>query len=114
MQKYIKKVLGSGTTTPIISNDEMEGIMKIVKSLEYYGLLIKGVSETIQNDAKEQKGGFLIMSLGTLGASLLGNMLVGIEINIAGYGSNDLQSKDFQFNKGKGIIRADYGSKLDF
>ena len=107
-------VYASHATTPIISNDEMEDIMKIVKSLEYYGLLIKGVSETIQNDAKEQKGGFLSMLLGTLGASLLGNILVGTKINIAGYGSKDLQSKDFQFNKGKGIIRADYGSKLDF
>ena len=50
-----KKILGSGTTTLIISNDEMEDIMKIVKSLEDSGLLLKGVSETIQNEAKEQK-----------------------------------------------------------
>ena len=53
----------------------MNDIMKIVKSLEDSGLLIKGVSETIQNVAKEQKGGFLEMLLGTLGASLLGNLL---------------------------------------
>ena len=53
-----KKILGSGTTTLIISNDEMEDIIKIVKSPEDSGLLLKGVSETIQNEAKEQKGGF--------------------------------------------------------
>ena len=102
-----KKILGSGnnaTTTIIISNDEMEDIMKIVKSLEDSGLLLKGVSETIQNEAKEQKGGFLSMLLGTLGVSLLGNMLTGKGITRAGYGSN----------RGKGIIRAGYGSKLDF
>ena len=49
--------------------------MKIVKSLEDFGLLIKGVSKTIQNEARKQKGGLLGMLLGTLGASLLGNML---------------------------------------
>ena len=62
-----KKILGSGnnnTTTLIISNDEMEDIIKIVKSLEDSGLLLKGVSETVQNEAKEQKGGFLNMLFG--------------------------------------------------
>ena len=63
-----KKILGSGTTTLIISNDEMEDIMNIVKSLENSGLLKKEV-ETIQNVAKEQKGRFLSMLLGTLGVS---------------------------------------------
>ena len=65
-----KKILGSGTTTLIISNDEMEDIIKIVKSLEDSGLLLKGVSETIQNGAEGQKGEFVNMLLGTLGASL--------------------------------------------
>ena len=83
-----KKILGSGTTTLIISNDEMEDIIKIVKSLEDSGLLLKGVSETIQNEAKEQKGGFLSMLLCTLGASLLGNFLAGKGINRAGAGFN--------------------------
>ena len=59
-------MLGSGTTTIIISNEEMNDIMKIIKSLEESGLLIKGVSELIKNEAKEQKGALL----GTLGASL--------------------------------------------
>ena len=72
-----KKILGSGTTTLIISNDEMNDIIKIVKSLENSGVLLKGVSETIQHEAKEQRGGFLSMLLGTLGASLLGNLLTG-------------------------------------
>ena len=53
----------------------MNDIMKIIKSLEESGSLIKGVTETIKNEAKEQKGGFLGMLLGTLGASLLGNLL---------------------------------------
>ena len=71
-----KKILGSGTTALIISNDEMEGI-KIVKSLEDSDLLLKGISEAIQNEAKEQKGVFLSILLGTVGASLLGNILAG-------------------------------------
>ena len=73
-----KKNLGSGqNTTLIISNDEMEDILKIVKYLEDSGLLLKGVNETIKNEAKEQKGGFLSTLLGTLGASLLRDMLFG-------------------------------------
>ena len=72
-----KKMLGSGTTTLIISNDEMNDIIKIVKSLEDSVVILKGVSETIQHEAKEQRGGFLSMLLGTLGASLLGNLLIG-------------------------------------
>ena len=55
-----KKISDSGTTTLIISNDEMENIIKIVKSLKDSGLLLKWVSETIQNEAKEQKEGFLV------------------------------------------------------
>ena len=72
-----KKMLGSGTTTLIISNDEMNDIIKIVKSLENSGVLLKSVSETIQHEAKEQRGGFLSMLLGTLGVSLLENLLTG-------------------------------------
>ena len=72
-----KKIYGSGTTTSVISNEEMNDIMKIVKALEDSNILLKGVSETIKNETKEQKGGFLSMLLGTLGASLLGNLLTG-------------------------------------
>ena len=74
-----KKILGSdhsNNTTLIISNDEMDDILKILKYLEDSGLLLKGFSETIQNEAKEQKGGFLSMLLGTLGASLHGDLLI--------------------------------------
>ena len=72
-----KKMFGSGNTTLIISNEEMNDIMKIVKSLERSGLSIKGVIKTVKNETKEQKGGFLRMLLGTLGASLSGNLLTG-------------------------------------
>ena len=66
----------------------MEDIMKIAKSLEDSGLLLQGVSETIQNEVKEQKGEFFGVLLGTLCASLLGNMLTGKGIIRAGYGNN--------------------------
>ena len=114
-----KKISGSGhrpsssslhnnTTTLIISNDEMEDIIKIVKSLEDSGLLLKGVSETVQNEAKEQKGGFVSMLLGTLGASLLGNILAGKGINRAGKGQEINRASE-------GIVRAGYGNtKMDF
>ena len=92
-------MLGSGVTTLIISNDEMNNILKIVKSLENSGLLLKGVSETIQHEAKEQRGGFLSMLLGTLGASLLGDIL-----------SKGLSGKDV-IRASEGTIRAGYGSK---
>ena len=97
MQEYIKKILGSGnnTTTLIISNDEMKDIIKIVKSVEDSGLLLKGVSEIVQNEAREKKGGFLSMLLRALSASLLGNILASKEINKAG----------------EGVIRAGYGNK---
>ena len=68
-------MFGSGNTTLITSIEEMNDIMNIVKSLEESGLLIKNVSQTIKNEAKEQKGGFLGMLLGTLVASLLENLL---------------------------------------
>ena len=96
-----KKILGSGhnNITLIISNDEMDYILKIVKSLEDSGVLLKGVSETIHNEAKEQRGGFLSMLLGTLGASLLGDIL---SKGLAGKGVT---------RAGEGTIRAGYGSK---
>ena len=94
-----KKMLGSETTTLIISNDEMDDILKIVKSLEDSNILLKGVSETIQHEAKEQRGGFLSMLLGTLGASLLGDIL-----------SKGLSGKGV-IRAGEGTIRAGYGSK---
>ena len=93
-----KKILGSGNTTLIISNKDIEDLIKIVKSLKDSGLLLKGVTESVQNEIKEQKGGFLSMLLGTLGASLLGNLLAGKAINRAV----------------EGIVRADGGNNTDF
>ena len=103
-----KKIVGSGkhpsdsashnNAVLVISSDEMKDIIEIVKSLEDSGLLLKGVCETIRNEAQEQKIGFLSMLLGTLGASLLGNILTGKIINIAREGH------------GQGLIRAGYGS----
>ena len=82
-----KKILESGrhrssfsashNTTLIITNKDIHDVIKIVKSLEDSGLLSKGVTESVQNEVKEQKGGFLSMLLGTLGAILLGNLLTG-------------------------------------
>ena len=82
-----KKIYRSGTTALIISNEEMEDIMKIFKSLEESGLLIKGISEIIKNEAKEQKGGFFSMLLETLAASRLGSALTGREVIRAGQGA---------------------------
>ena len=84
-----KKMHGSGAnaTTLIIANEDMNDIMKIIEVLENSSILLKGVAKIIENDAKEQKGRFLSMLLGTLGASLLGNLLSG----------------------GKGIVRAGNG-----
>ena len=83
-----KKNLGSGGhTTLIISNDDMHDFLKIVKSLEDSGILVDGITETVKNEVKQQKGGFLSMLLVTLGASLLGNMLAGRGVIRAGDGT---------------------------
>ena len=71
-------------TTLIISNKGMNDFMKIVKSLEEYGLLIKGVRDKIKNEVRERKGEFLNIVLGTLGASLKGNLLTGKSVARAG------------------------------
>ena len=122
-----KEILGSGHNCPsssasynatlIISNNEMVDIIEIVKSLEDSGLLLKGVTETIQNQVKEQKGGFLSMLLGTLGASLLGNLLTGRGINRAGKGKGGMAASQRRGinTAGEGVLRADYGNnKMDF
>ena len=71
-----KKIHGSGVKL-IIEEEDMKNIIKIIEALENSGILLKGVSKTIENETKEQRGGFLSMLLGTLGASLLGNLLTG-------------------------------------
>ena len=66
-----------GSGTAIILNDEVNYIMKIVQGPEDCTILLKGITKTIENETKEQKGGFLGILLGTLAASLLGNILTG-------------------------------------
>ena len=91
----------------------MIDIIKIVKSLEDSGWLLKGVSE---NEDKEQKGGFLSMLLGTLGASLLGNLLTGKGAIATSQGRGIYRAgKGKGINRaGEGIVRAGYGNKMDF
>ena len=105
-----KKVFGSGrrssylashVTILIISNEEMNDIIKIVKSLEESGLFRKGVSETIKNEAKEQKGGFLRMLLGTLGASLWGILLTD---------KDTIRADEVTMKASEGTIRAGEGT----
>ena len=82
----------------------MNHIMKIVQVLEDPNILLKGVTKTIKKETKEQKGGFLSMLLGILGASLSGNLLARKEIVRAGSGNK----------KGKGIVRAGTGRRWNF
>ena len=112
MQEHIKKILGSGNTTLIISNDEIHDIIKIKKYLEDSGLLLKGVTKAVQNEVKEQKGGFLSALLGTLGAGLLGDLLIGKGAIATSQGRGV-----YRAGKGKAVLRAGYGnsnSKMDF
>ena len=108
-----KKILGSGNNTIlIISNKDMDDLIKIVRSLEDSGLLLKGVTESIQNEVKEQKGGFLSMLIGTLGASLLGNLLTG---KGAFHARKRINKKGKGIHRaGEGIVRAGEGNKMDF
>ena len=89
----------------------MNDIMKIVKSLQESGLLIKSVSQTIKNEAREQNGGFLRMLLGTLGASLLGNLLTGKGAIATTQGLEPSETLPTRANMpGRGKIRADKGT----
>ena len=90
-----KKIHGSGVKL-IIEQEDMNDVMKIIKALENSGILLKGASKAIKNETKEQKDGFLSMLLGTLGTSLLGNLLTG--------GKGIMCAGD-------GIVRAGSGSK---
>ena len=99
-----KKIHGSETTILMISNEEMYDIMNIIQALKDSTILLKGVTKTIKNETQVQKGGFLNMLLGNLGASFLGNMLTGKGIVRAAY----------QNNKQKRLVRAGYGNTMDF
>ena len=103
----------------------MNDIIKIIQALENSNILVKGVTKTIKNETKKQKGGFLSMLLGTLGASLLGNLLTGKGILRAGSGnkkgkgilragSSRPLSSSQQNKKGKVIVRAGTGKEWDF
>ena len=85
MEVYKKKIHGSEVKL-IIEEEDMQDIIKIINELENSDILLKGVSKTIENEIKEQRGRFLSMILGTLGASLLGNLLTGKGIMRAGDG----------------------------
>ena len=110
-----KKVFGPGrprdlslcVTTLISSNKEINDIMKIVNSLEESDLLIKYASETIKNEAKEQKGRFLGMLLGTSGASLLGNLFTGKGAIATSQGRGTNRAGEGTFRAGEGTVRAD-------
>ena len=80
------------STTLIISNKKIDDIIKIVQALEDSNILLQRVTKTIKNETKEQKGGLLCMFLGTLGASLLGNIFTGKGIVRAGSGLHSLNS----------------------
>ena len=97
-----KKIHGSGIKL-IIEEEDMEDIIKIIEALENSGILLKGINKTIENETKEQRGGFLSMLLGTLGASLLGNLLTG--------GKGIMRAGDGIVCAGDGIVRAGEGSK---
>ena len=103
----------------------MNDIMSIVQALEDTNILLKGVTKTIKNETKKQKGGFLSMLLGSLGANLLGNLLTGKGILRAGSenkkgkeilraSSGRSSSSALQYKKGKGILRAGFGKEWDF
>ena len=92
----IKKKIHGSVIKLINEQEDMNDIMKIIEALENSGILLKGVSKTIENETKEQRGGFLSMLLGILGATLLGNLLTG--------------GKDIM-RAGDGIVRAGSGSK---
>ena len=95
-----KKILGFGNhTTLIISNDDLNNLLEVIKTLEKNSILLDGITETVKNEVKEQKGGFLSMLLGTLGSSLLGDLLTK---NLSGRGV---------IRAGEGTIRAGYEYK---
>ena len=96
-----KKIHGSGVKL-IIEQEDMND-MKIIEALENSGILLKGVTKTIENETKERRGGFLGMLLGTLGASLLGNLLTG--------GKGIMRARDGIARAGDGIVRAGEGNK---
>ena len=97
-----KKIHGLGVKL-IIEQEDVNDIIKIIEALENSGILLKGVTKTIENETKQQREGFLSMLLGTLGASLLGNLLTGEK--------GMMRAGDGIVRAGDGIVRAVEGSK---
>ena len=97
-----KKIHGSGVKL-IIEQEDMNDIIKNIEALENSGVLLKGVTKTIENETKEQRGGFLSILLGRLGASLLENLLTG--------GKGMMRTGEEIVRAGDGIVRAGEGSK---
>ena len=113
----------NNNTTLIISNYEIEDFIKIVKYLEDADFLLKGMTETFQNEVKEQKGGFISMLLGTLSASLLGDLLTGKGTIATGVSEKTKSMSQGQgiykagkskgiYRTGEGVLRAGYGRPL--
>ena len=103
-----KKMHGSGVKL-IIEQEDMNDVIKIIEALVNSGILLKGVTKTIENETKEQRGGFLSMLLCTLGASLLGNLLTGGKGMMRG-GDGIVRADDGIVRAGDGIVRAGEGS----
>ena len=97
-----KKMYGSGMVTLIISNNDLKNLIKIITTLEEHDILLKETSKTTENETKEQRGGFSSMLLGTLGASLLGNLLTGKGLYRTGRGI---------YRSGNGLYRTGQGLK---
>ena len=102
-----KKMYGSGTTTLVISNEEMNDIMKIVQALEDSNILLKGVTKAIKNETKEQKGGFSSMLLGTLEASLRGDLLTK---NLSG--TETVKAGEGSIRAEKGVLKKHYAREF--
>ena len=114
MSLVLRPLLCSASHKPtalIISNDDIKDFIEIVETLEDPGLLPEGVRETIQNEAKEQKDGFLSMLFGMLDASLLGNILTRKGINRAGEG---IVRSGYRNKKGRKVATKGHKNKWDF
>ena len=103
VDRSIQKKIHGSRVKLIIEQEDMNDIMKIIEALENSGILLKGVTKTIENETKEQRGGFLSMLLGTLEASLLGNLLTG--------GKGMMRAGDGIVRAVDGIVCAGEGSK---
>ena len=108
--QLFKKNVGSGNSILVIYNEEMNNIIKIVTSLEESGLSIKSVSKAIKNEAKEQKGAFIGMLLGTFGASLSGNLSTDKGAIATSQGQSKIRADECAFRSSEVTLRAGQGA----